>query len=184
MALKPLPVAQAQTRRLPSRAAAAASGAGAGAADGSSSSSSSSSNSSGGASSKPSKPSRVQEMQQQLQKYGVAGVLAYGILNTLYYTFAFLFVWLCVAKVPAGLGVAGAARRFAEVFALTWGGSQLTKAARAAGALALAPAVDRAITIVQQRAKLQDRRGAFLLIVGGCLSLALCVFAGVVVAYA
>lgn len=37
----------------------------------------------------------------------------------------FLFVWVYVAKVPPGLGLAGAACKFAEVMALTWGGSQV-----------------------------------------------------------
>jgi len=70
--------------------------------------------------------SRIKEMQQQLSRYGLAGMLAYGLLNTLYYSCTFLFVWVCVVKVPTGLGLAGAARKFLEVFALTWGGSQVS----------------------------------------------------------
>lgn len=38
---------------------------------------------------------------------------AYGLLNTLYYTCAFLFAWIYVAKVPHGQGVAAAAKAFA-----------------------------------------------------------------------
>lgn len=38
---------------------------------------------------------------------------AYGLLNTLYYTCAFLFAWVYVAKVPAGQGMAAAAKAFA-----------------------------------------------------------------------
>lgn len=38
----------------------------------------------------------------QLKSLGLAGVVAYGLLNTLYYTAAFMFVWLYVAKVPTG----------------------------------------------------------------------------------
>lgn len=41
-------------------------------------------------------------MRQQIQGLGVAGIVAYGLLNTLYYSVAFLFVWLYIAKVPSG----------------------------------------------------------------------------------
>ena len=49
----------------------------------------------------------------------------------------------------AGLGFAGAVRKVAEVAALTWAGSQVTKLARAAGAVALAPLVDGLLVVVQ-----------------------------------
>ena len=41
-------------------------------------------------------------LQQQIKALGVAGVAAYGLFNTAYYTGAFLFCWLYVAKVPQG----------------------------------------------------------------------------------
>ena len=41
-------------------------------------------------------------LQQQLKSYGMAGLIAYGLCNTLYYTFAFLFIWVYIAKVPRG----------------------------------------------------------------------------------
>jgi len=40
-------------------------------------------------------------------------------------------------------------RKVAEVAALTWAGSQVTKLARAAGAVALAPFVDRLLIAIQ-----------------------------------
>ena len=49
----------------------------------------------------------------------------------------------------AGLGPSGAVRKVAEVAALTWAGSQVTKLARAAGAVALAPFVDRLLIAIQ-----------------------------------
>ncbi len=100
---------------------------------------------------------------EQLKELGLAGVVAYGLLNTVYYTFAFLTVWLAVAKVrarcpphistpdgrkaqhahfpparsagqvPHGQGLAAAAKSFLAVFATVWAGSQVTKVARAAG---------------------------------------------------
>lgn len=72
-------------------------------------------------------------------------MVAYGILNTLYYTFAFLgaWFWLQPNGPPAtGQGWAAAARSVGVVMAGTWVGSQVTKIARAAGAVALAPVVD------------------------------------------
>jgi hypothetical protein len=41
-------------------------------------------------------------LQQQLKALGVAGLAAYGLFNTAYYTGAFLFCWVYVAKVPLG----------------------------------------------------------------------------------
>jgi hypothetical protein len=122
------------------------------------------------------------ELQAQLQALGVAGVLAYGVLNTAYYTSAFLFFWTQVACVPPGLGAAAVAQRFAQVMATVWAGSQVTKLARAAGAVALAPLLDRALDATQRRLQLRGgKRQASLLLVAACLSLALALFAGVVV---
>ncbi len=41
-------------------------------------------------------------LKEKLAEMGMAGVLAYGILNTAYYIFAFLFFFIAVAKVPRG----------------------------------------------------------------------------------
>jgi hypothetical protein len=38
----------------------------------------------------------------QLNSYGVSGLLAYGLLNTLYYVAGFVIVWVYFAKVPRG----------------------------------------------------------------------------------
>lgn len=46
---------------------------------------------------------RAKEMQFQLQSMGLAGIVSYGILNTLYYTCTFVFVWLFVLHVPQGM---------------------------------------------------------------------------------
>eukprot|EP00898_Chlorokybus_atmophyticus_P005368 jgi/Chlat1/5832/Chrsp4S00493 len=87
----------------------------------------------------------------QLRGLGLAGVLSYGLLNTLYYTVAFLVVWTTVVKVPRSLGLAGAAQRFVQVMAMVWAGSQITKLPRAAGAVVLAPFVDGALTVFMER---------------------------------
>jgi hypothetical protein len=41
-------------------------------------------------------------LKARLRSYGLAGVAAYGLLNTVYYITAFLFFWTHVAKVPRG----------------------------------------------------------------------------------
>jgi hypothetical protein len=47
----------------------------------------------------------TRKLREQLQSLGLAGVVAYGLFNTLYYTVAFLVVWFTVANVPAGMFV-------------------------------------------------------------------------------
>ncbi len=42
------------------------------------------------------------EMKRRLGELGGAGIVAYGLLNTIYYSLAFLGGWYLVAKVPAG----------------------------------------------------------------------------------
>lgn len=128
--------------------------------------------------------SKLGELTAKLRSLGLAGVVAYGLLNTLYYTASFLLVWTLVAKVPQGLGAAAAVRSFLTVFATVWAGSQVTKIARAAGALFLAPFVDRAMEILCSKLKLKSKQQAFLLIVGSCIGLALAIFGIVVAAWA
>lgn len=41
-------------------------------------------------------------LKARLRGYGFAGVVSYGLLNTVYYVTAFLFFWTHVAKVPKG----------------------------------------------------------------------------------
>ena len=64
-----------------------------------------------------------------------------GLLNTCYYTATFAFVWLAVAKVPRGLGLAATAQRFVTVMAAVWAGSQVSEVWW--GACAEEPAVER-----------------------------------------
>ncbi|CAI9102774.1 OLC1v1001099C3 [Oldenlandia corymbosa var. corymbosa] len=73
------------------------------------------------------------EVLKKLKRYGVSGVLSYGLLNTAYYLSTFLFVWLYVAPVPGKMGYVGAAERLLKVLAMVWAGSQVTKLIRAGG---------------------------------------------------
>ncbi|PRW60029.1 TY4B-J: Transposon Ty4-J Gag-Pol poly [Chlorella sorokiniana] len=119
-------------------------------------------------------------LQQRLQSLGLAGVMAYGLFNTLYYTATFAFFWLVVAKVPRGLGLAVTAQKFLTVMAAVWAGSQVTKVPRAAAALVLAPLVDRLMAWLQRVGKLESRRQVFGFFVAGCLGLAFTLFSVVV----
>jgi len=111
----------------------------------------------------------VPSLREQLAGLGAAGVVAYGILNTAYYTAAFYLIWCHVARVPRGLGIVATAKKCAEVAALTWAGSQATKLPRAAGAMLLAPLVDTGAVVLQQSLGLRRRRTAYALVVAGCL---------------
>ncbi|KAA6420523.1 MAG: hypothetical protein FRX49_09684 [Trebouxia sp. A1-2] len=109
---------------------------------------------------------------------------AYGLLTTVYYTTAFLFFWTHVAKVPRGLGLAETAKRFVGVMSLTWAGSQVTKVARIAAALALAPLLDNACHMAQQKLGLTSKRTALSLVVLSCIALASLCFGATVLVWA
>ncbi|KAJ6326126.1 hypothetical protein OIU78_013257 [Salix suchowensis] len=83
---------------------------------------------------------------KNLKRYGISGILSYGLLNTAYYLTTFLLVWFYVAPAPGKMGYLAAAERFLKVMAMVWAGSQVTKLVRAGGALALAPFVDRGLS--------------------------------------
>lgn len=122
------------------------------------------------------KAAQSKELAAKLRSFGAAGVLAYGLFNTVYYTGAFLFVWLYVAPSPGGLGFTAAAKRFLRVFAMVWAGSQVTKAARAGGALLLAPAVERGLVLVTERFRFRSKGQAFGAVAGACFALAAILF--------
>ena len=125
---------------------------------------------------------KAAQLAAELRTHGTAGVLAYGLLNTAYYSTAFVFVWTCVLKVPPGLGTAAAARRFAEVFAVVWAGSQVTKLPRFGGALLLAPVASKLLGLVETRLPQSTRsRGvAFAVLVLGCLLVAAALFGAII----
>ncbi|XP_014498863.1 uncharacterized protein LOC106759970 isoform X1 [Vigna radiata var. radiata] len=125
---------------------------------------------------KKGKSMTINEIMKKLRRYGVSGILSYGLLNTAYYLTTFLFVWFYIAPAPAKMGYAAAVQRFLKVMAMVWAGSQVTKLIRAGGALALAPFVDRGLSWFTDKFKFQSQGKAFMAIVGFCLALALIVF--------
>ncbi|CAN0843644.1 hypothetical protein LINGRAHAP2_LOCUS3964 [Linum grandiflorum] len=116
------------------------------------------------------------EILKRLQRYGVAGVLSYGLLNTAYYLTTFLFVWLYVAPAPGKMGFSAAAQRFLKVMAMVWAGSQVTKVFRAGGALALAPFVDKGLSWFTTKFEFETQGKAFGAIAGACFGLAILLF--------
>uniref|UniRef100_A0A7N0T272 Uncharacterized protein n=1 Tax=Kalanchoe fedtschenkoi TaxID=63787 RepID=A0A7N0T272_KALFE len=129
-------------------------------------------------------PFSSKEVFAKLKRYGSCGVLAYGLLNTAYYTAAFLLVWFYVAPSPGRLGYFAAVQRFVKVMAMVWAGSQVTKVARAASALALAPFVEKGLSWFADRFKFQSRARAYATVGGICVGMALMLFLAVTVLWA
>ncbi|EFH56020.1 predicted protein [Arabidopsis lyrata subsp. lyrata] len=117
-----------------------------------------------------------EKLLKKLKRYGVSGILSYGILNTVYYSKAFLLVWFYVAPAPGKMGYLAAAERFLKVMAMVWAGSQVTKLIRIGGAVALAPIVDRGLSWFTVKCKFESQGKAFGALVGICLGLALMLF--------
>ena len=118
-----------------------------------------------------------------LRRYGLAGVLSYGILNTLWYASSFATAWLYVAQVPKGAGLAASAGAAGRVFAIAWAGSQVTKAARIGAAALGAPLADSLMDRIRKGMDLPSRRAAFGVAVACCAAVAAAVVGGFVVAW-
>jgi hypothetical protein len=73
------------------------------------------------------------DLLERLKRYGAAGVLSYGLLNTVYYVTTFLLVWFIFSPAPGKMGYAAAVERFLKLMAMVWAGSQVTKIFRAGG---------------------------------------------------
>ncbi|ESQ52544.1 hypothetical protein EUTSA_v10017229mg [Eutrema salsugineum] len=129
-------------------------------------------------------PFASKELLKKLKRYGVSGILSYGLLNTVYYSIAFLLVWFYVAPAPGKMGYFAAAERFLKVMAMVWAGSQVTKLIRIGGAVALAPIVDRGLSWFTVKFKFESQGKAFGAMVGICLGLALVLFTVVTLLWA
>jgi hypothetical protein len=79
---------------------------------------------------------KKQPLQEQLQQWGLAGVAAYGVLNTVYYSVAISIAWIML-KVPPNIGMAEALRHLSEACISAWLLSQVTKVPRAFGCVTL-----------------------------------------------
>ncbi|KAJ0831393.1 hypothetical protein HanPSC8_Chr15g0666511 [Helianthus annuus] len=122
------------------------------------------------------KSSSSSEILEKLRRYGISGILSYGLLNTAYYLTAFLVAWFYIAPAPAKMGYWAAVKRFVKLMAMVWAGSQVTKLVRLGGALALAPVVDKGLTWFMAKFKFKSQATAFTVIVGCCFGLAAVMF--------
>ncbi|PAN12655.1 hypothetical protein GQ55_2G271800 [Panicum hallii var. hallii] len=124
------------------------------------------------------------ELLEKLKRYGAAGVLSYGLLNTVYYVTAFLLVWFYFAPAPGRMGYGAAVERFVKLMAMVWAGSQVTKILRAGGALALAPFVDRGLRWFTVKFNFKSEGRAFATVVGFCFAIAAALFFGLTILWA
>ncbi|KAK9064342.1 hypothetical protein SSX86_015723 [Deinandra increscens subsp. villosa] len=122
------------------------------------------------------KSSSASEILKKLRRYGISGILSYGLLNTAYYLTAFLVAWFYIAPAPGKMGYWTAVKRFVKLMAMVWAGSQVTKLLRAGGALALAPVVDIGLTWFMAKYKFKSQAKAFTVIVACCFGLAAVLF--------
>ncbi|KAJ7527505.1 hypothetical protein O6H91_16G058500 [Diphasiastrum complanatum] len=125
-----------------------------------------------------------EEFKKKLKRFGLAGLLSYGLFNTCYYLATFLFIWLYVTPSPGGLGFIPAAKRLLRVLAMVWAGSQVTKLLRLGGALALAPLADRGLTWFTNCFSFESRGKAFGVIVASCFGAAMVVFVTMTILWA
>ena len=101
--------------------------------------------------SKISRPNRVQNLQEKLASSGRAGLLAYGILNCIYYiSVTAITCYITVKKYPFVINSSASLSqrvqlilsRLGSVAGTVWVGSQITKIFRLSGAVICAPVVD------------------------------------------
>jgi uridine phosphorylase len=117
-------------------------------------------------------------MAAKVQALGLAGVTAYGIFNTLYYTLAFTVAWY-FQKVPEGVGLMGTAKVAAKVMGVVWAGSQVTKLLRFGLAIAAAPKVDIFMKWTAEKTG-KSYQATFGIVTGGCLLTSLALFGAMI----
>eukprot|EP00752_Nemacystus_decipiens_P009872 g8807.t1 len=129
------------------------------------------------------KPARV----NLVKKYGSAGLVAYGLLNGLWYTGGITYVMLGPMGLVPAAGIEGtisaSAKQLGKVVGLVWLGSQATKPVRYALAALLSPATDRLIDAAQRRLGLPKKADAVKLLVVSIFG-STCLFCLVIIAFA
>jgi hypothetical protein len=113
---------------------------------------------------------RIKDLQEKLVNSGQAGLLAYGILNCVYYISVTAVTWyITIKKFPFVIEnsasfverVQFVLSRLGSVGATVWIGSQITKIFRLSGAVICAPVVDNLMERCQKYFRLKDRNQAF-----------------------
>ncbi|ONI21092.1 hypothetical protein PRUPE_2G049700 [Prunus persica] len=118
-------------------------------------------------------PVTSNEILKKLRRYGISGLLSYGLLNTAYYLTTFLLVLCCSSTWEDGLRPScseisqnnghGVGRKPGHQACTSW-------------ALALAPLVDRGLSWFSVKFHFESQGKAFTAIVGICFGLALVLF--------
>lgn len=110
----------------------------------------------------------VEMLKNKLTSAGKSGLIAYGLLNLLYYTTASAASWkLLASNVPLKETITFSKKiqitavNIMKLSGIVWAGSQVTKVFRLIGAIALAPTADKLLTSFQQKFRIASQDKAF-----------------------
>ena len=113
----------------------------------------------------------VQVLKNQLASAGKSGLVAYGLLNLLYYTTAAIASWKIISNDIAVKGTVTLSKKLQitslslmKLSGIVWAGSQVTKAFRLLGAIALAPTADKLLNSFQKKFRLVSKDQAFWIV--------------------
>ncbi|KAL2651114.1 hypothetical protein R1flu_019242 [Riccia fluitans] len=104
------------------------------------------------------------ELRAKAAKWGLAAVLAYGLFDGITYTTFFTLAFLGYEK-STGQNPAANLKALLGVVVLMWGGNNVTRPFRVAGAAALAPFLDKGLKRMQEVLKLPNQAFAFMICV-------------------
>jgi hypothetical protein len=107
-------------------------------------------------------------LQQRLQLAGQSGLVAYGILNCLYYLSLTAWVWNFYSANNTVTAIQWKSwawklkylyimKKLGKVSVTVWAGSQATKALRILGAISMAPTIDKVIDSLQRKLSFSSR---------------------------
>ena len=125
---------------------------------------------------KPVQKSQVslKDLKEKLAKSGRAGILAYGILNFMYYSIITAITWhftisrLSISDFSQCISLTEKFQflitKLGSVMGIVWAGSQVTKVFRISGAIFLAPLCDILMAKCQSSFNLKSRNQAFWII--------------------
>ncbi|CAM6093366.1 unnamed protein product [Calypogeia fissa] len=104
------------------------------------------------------------ELRAKVSKWGLAAVLAYGLFDGITYTTFFVLAFLSYEK-STGKNPAANLKALLGVVVLMWGGNNVTRPFRVAGAAALAPFIDKGLKKMQEILRLPNQLFAFMICV-------------------
>ena len=110
----------------------------------------------------------VETLKNKLSSAGKSGLIAYGLLNFLYYTTASCASWkLLATDIPLKETITLSKKiqittvNIMKLSGIVWAGSQITKAFRLIGAIALAPTADKLLNSFQKKFRIVSKDKAF-----------------------